>query len=322
MDFVVIGLGLSALALLTGLALLCMVAPRWSRRSRAVQPADAAYARALAGTRHALGQGFLCVGAVLLLATLGGISAGLADKAGAYLIAAMTTVAALGLFGWDILYRRQHPVPHRRRAAPARAKSAVAEASSALSEASAGASPPATTTAVRRRVLPARHHAAPAKQPAAAVAADTADIAIDAECASADLEPQAEARAAAVDVAEPQAEASDEPESVEESRESETKPGPTDGLPAEVTAEPGEMVTEENEVVAGEPAEGATELPEPVPFAPAHANGTTRPITAPETGDEPESIPDGDDRVIALFPTAAARRSRMMAAPTDPDGQN
>ena len=122
MDFVVIGLGLSALALLTGLTLLCLVAPRWFRKAGVAQPGDAAYARAQAGARHALGQGFLCVGAVLLLTTFGGISAGLADKAGAYLIATMTTLAALGLFGWDLLYRRQHPIPVRRRAAPARAK--------------------------------------------------------------------------------------------------------------------------------------------------------------------------------------------------------
>ena len=37
---------------------------------------------------------------------------------------------------------------------------------------------------------------------------------------------------------------------------------------------------------------------------------------------EPEALPHGDDRVIALFPTAAARRSRTIVAPTDPDGQS
>jgi hypothetical protein len=91
---------------LTGLTLLCLVAPRWFRKAGVTQPGDAAYARAQAGERLALGQGFLCVGAVLLLTTLGGISAGLGDKAGAYLIATMTTLTLLGLLGWDLLYRR------------------------------------------------------------------------------------------------------------------------------------------------------------------------------------------------------------------------
>lgn len=306
MDFVVIGLGLSALALLTGLTLLCMVAPRWSRKSRAVHPADAAYARALSGVRHALGQGFLCVGAVLLLATLGGISAGLADKAGAYLIAAMTTVAALGLFGWDILYRRQHPVPQRRRVPAASAKSAIAEAPTGLPEASTVASPPAMATTARRRVLPARRHPAPARQPTEAESAS--GIAISAEHASADLEPQVAA--------------GNEIEPVVESRESASESGPMEETPAEITGESGKMVAEENEVAAEEPPEVAAALPEPVPFAPEHTNGTARPITAPQPGDEPDVTHDGDDRVIALFPTAAARRSRMVAAPTDPDGQN
>ncbi|MEZ4564343.1 MAG: hypothetical protein R2853_16555 [Thermomicrobiales bacterium] len=175
MDFVVTGLGLSALALLTGLALLCLVAPRWSRKSRAAHPEDGAYARALAGERSALGQGFLCVGAVLLLATLGGISAGLADKTGAYLVAAMATVALLGLFGWDLLYRRQHPLPRRRRVAPTRPIPADAEAAPAAVASTPPTGSPATTaTTVRRRVLPARQRVAPAPPPPSAAESLTA----------------------------------------------------------------------------------------------------------------------------------------------------
>ncbi|MDQ2655219.1 MAG: hypothetical protein M3Z20_19480 [Chloroflexota bacterium] len=312
MDFVVIGLGLSALALLTGLTLLCMVAPRWSRQSRAVQPADAAYARALAGERHALGQGFLCVGAVLLLATLGGISAGLADKAGAYLIAAITTVAAIGLFGWDLLYRRQHPVPRRRRVAPARAQTAAAEVSPSSAVESPPGSPATTPTAVRRRVLPARHRAVPA--------AAASDVTVDDERTPGDEQPNAEVGEPGADVADPQAVAGRETETGPESQESAAAPRPTEEPPASVSEEAREMVSEEAE--AGEPAEGATELPQPVPFVPTRANGAAEPAAASASGDESDFIPAGDDRVIALFPTAAARRGRMIVAPADPDGKN
>jgi hypothetical protein len=317
-DFVVIGLGLSALALLTALTLLCMVAPRWSRKSHAVQPADAAYARALGGERHALGQGFLCVGAVLLLATLGGISAGLADKAGAYLIAAITTVAALGLFGWDLLYRRQHPVPRRRRVAPTKTQTAAAEASTPLPGVSQPVSPAATTTTARRRVLPARHRAAPAV-PRGTVADATADGSVADERASGDEQPAADARKPGADVAEPQAAAGRETEPGPESQEFAAAPGPTEEPPAGVSEEVRETVSEEAE--AGEPAEAAGDLPEPVPFVPARANGVAEPAAASASGDESDFIPAGDDRVIALFPTAAARRSRMIVAPADPDGQ-
>jgi hypothetical protein len=315
-DFVVIGLGLSALALLTGLTLLCMVAPRWSRKSRAVQPADAAYARAQAGHRRALGQGFLCVGAVLLLATLGGISAGLTDKAGAYVLAAMTTIAALGLFGWDLLYRRQHPVPQRRRAAPARAQTVAAEPTTSLSAESPTGSPAATTPTARRRVLPVRHPAAPARQSAPAAVA-TAEITVDDDHVPEGPETPSAVQAHETEIAEPPVAAS-----------TEAGPEPVDHEPAAATEATGDPLPDQNEEavkeepVAAEPDEVATELPEPVPFPSTQTNGATGPAAAPASGAEPEFAHDGDDRVIALFPTAAARRSRMIVAPADPDGKS
>ena len=60
----------------------------------------------------------LVSGAVLLLVTLGGITANLPDRTGAFLIASVATVAAVGLLAWDFVYRRQHPTPPRRRLAP------------------------------------------------------------------------------------------------------------------------------------------------------------------------------------------------------------
>jgi hypothetical protein len=87
-----------------------------------------------------------------------------------------------------------------------------------------------------------------------------------------------------------------------------------------VVDETGEIASEE--AVAEEPGEVAADLPEPLPFVPTHANGAAEPATASPPGGEPDIIPDGDDRVIALFPTAAARRSRMIVVPPDPDGQS
>lgn len=310
MDFVVIGLGLSALALLTGLTLLCLVAPRWFRQSGVVQPGDAAFARAQAGARHALGQGFLCVGAVLLLATLGGISAGLTDKAGAYLIASMATLAAFGLLGWDALYRRQHPIPQRRMA-PARAKRTADGASASRPE----GSPAAISTTARRRVLPARRHGASVAQPAVAAAS---------------VDPQADDSHASGDEPQP----ADVPEPVPGITETHTEPGEDAEPVSEDDAHAAEIVAAENADVgpkdepasegmaAAEPAEVAAAHPEPVPLHPETASGGDAPAASPAPGVEPDILPHGDDRVIALFPTAAARRGRTVVAPMDPDGKS
>lgn len=310
MDFVVIGLGLSALALLTGLALLCLVAPRWFRKAGVAQPGDAAYARAQAGERHALGQGFLCVGGVMLLATLGGISAGLADKAGAYLIASITTVAVLGLFGWDLLYRRQHPIPPRRRVVKAQAKP-EADAASALSPAApATGSPGRATTSARRRVLPARQRVVTGAQPAATPPAHVGEA-----VTRGDEQPQADAGQPSSHVAETIAAASEVApglEVFEPAGEGSTQ----DDSPSHLADE-----VEPVEPAPIEPPEIAAVLPDPVPF-PAKTNGSGEPTVSLAPSEEPELAPSGDDRVIALFPTAAARRARPIITPTDSDGQS
>ncbi len=311
MDFVVIGLGLSALALLTGLTLLCLVSPRWYRKASPAKPDDSAYARAMAGERRALGQGFLCVGAVLLLATLGGISAGLADKAGAYVIAAMTTVAVLGLAGWDVLYRRRNPAPRRRRVAPVKAPPVAADASASQPTA---ALPATTTTMVRRRVLPARQGVAPARQPAAAASPETL---VDDVHPAGDERPQADVLEPAPDLAETLATASSVVETGPEDDESTAEIAATGNTAPDLTEEP---VSEET--VDGEPALVVAALPEPVPLEPVKANGAASPDASPASGAESEMVSFGDDRVIALFPTAAARRSRAIIAPTDPDDQS
>jgi hypothetical protein len=303
-DFVVIGLGLSALALLTGLALLCLVAPHWFRKAGAAHPGDAAYARAQAGARRALGQGFLCGGAILLLSTLGGISAGLSDKSGAYLIASMATLVSLGLYGWDLLYRRQHPIPARRR--PARATRVEPEARSAQPTAGP-AIPHATTTKARRRVLPARQRVVPAEAPAVAVAAPV-EVPHDENMVQSDQrEP--------VVSSEPQATHSDQAEPLSPDPECETDLAALDAT----TAEAPENVQQEE--AADAPDADAPELPEPGTLATAASNGATEPETLAPSVAEPEVLPNGDDRVIALFPTAAAQRSRTVIAPPDSNGQ-
>lgn len=311
MDFVVIGLGLSALALLTGLTLLCLVAPRWFRKAGVPHPGDAAYARAQAGERRALGQGFLCVGAILLLATLGGISANLTDKAGAYLIASITTVAMLGLYGWDLLYRRQHPVPRRRR--PARTQKTTSADDGAVPAAEVSQAPPAAqTTVARRRVLPARQRTVPVAHTAAKPHADSD--------AAAEAEPHVPA------AVEPDSSATDAPEAHDATPEvvPEHEGAEDEAVAADATAADAEPVEDDEPAdetpPASEPAEAAQIHPEPVPIANFQANGAGS--ASPEPEPEPEFVPNGDDRVIALFPTAAARRSRIIADQNDPDDQS
>ena len=316
MDFVVIGLGLSALALLTGLTLLCLVAPRWFRRVGVAQPGDAAYARAQAGQRHALGQGFLCVGAVLLLTTLGGISAGLADKAGAYVIASMTTLGALGLLGWDLLYRRQHPIPARRRAASVRPKQA-SEATPDVPSADSPALSHTPTTTVRRRVLPARQRVVPAAQPVGSLAAPSVAPEEDVQRAVEEDRPGEATLKSLTGSAEPQVAASDavtpDAEDYGTTPETRATADMAAGDPQEDAPE-----TTDNE----EPAVVEAGRPELKPLEPANTNGAVDPEASAPTPIETDVLPHGDDRVIALFPTAAARRSRTIVAPPDPDGQS
>lgn len=315
MDFVVIGLGLSALALLTGLSLLCVVAPRWLRKTRqAAQPAESPYAQAMAGERAALGQAFLCVGAVLLLATLGGISAGLADKAGAYLIAAVTTVAALCLWGWDLLYRHQHPIPVRRREPRPQAKPAILEPGEVGLAADLGTL--AATTMARRRVLPARQRVSPAARPTSGAAA-TPDVTNEVQDAAGDDRFHPDGRDLTPDVEDAELSANSGSTTATTEEGSPPTADASETMSAEPVAEMDSSETHEDAPTVPGPT-----LPEPVPIDAARTRDD--PSGSPSIGAkaEPDVVPNGDDRVIALFPTAAARRGRTIAAPTDPDGQD
>lgn len=310
MDFVVIGLGLGALALLAGLALLCLVAPRWSRRAAAAtHPADAVYARAVGAERQATGQSLLAVGGVLLLTTVGGVSAGLDDKTGALVLSSVATVAALGLVGWDALYRRQHPRPPQRRTAPLPVSR---EAAAPLPIPAQEAAPTATTTTVRRRVLPARQRTvsspspvgsatmaqAPAADEAPAEASQSADR-TPPEPTTAPAETSADGAASAAATAVQEAE-----EAFPELRDVAPPLPDMEPMPAEVAPAP-----------PGDTGDGSATVAAAAGAEPAE------PDSAPTSLPGPEALPYGDDKVIALFPTADARRRPTSVTPSGPDGE-
>ena len=90
MDFVVVGLGLGAIALLTGVILSGWTAPR---------------AASEAGATAAIDAGHLCLaaGGAIMLATIGALAGALDDRTGAFLVATTATVAALGFLLWGYL---------------------------------------------------------------------------------------------------------------------------------------------------------------------------------------------------------------------------
>lgn len=116
MDFVVVGLGLGALAILAGVILLGWVTGRWQRvAATAATPDEVRYARAMAGNRQSAGQALLCAGGAILLATIGALAGSLDDQTGAYLVTTTATVAAVGFLIWEHLSRLRSPLPSRPR---------------------------------------------------------------------------------------------------------------------------------------------------------------------------------------------------------------
>lgn len=112
-DFVVVGLGLGALALLGGVCLFGW-AGRWERdANRATTRQDAVHFSAMATWRRDAGQALLGAGSAILLATIGALAGSLTDQTGAFLVTTTATVAALGLLLWAYLYRSRHPIPPR-----------------------------------------------------------------------------------------------------------------------------------------------------------------------------------------------------------------
>ena len=100
MDFVVVGLGLGACAMLAGVILLGWSLPRAER----VQASSSLHARTYAEERVAAirgaGQVMLSAGGAILLATIGALAGSLDDRTGAFFVVTTVTVAALGILVW------------------------------------------------------------------------------------------------------------------------------------------------------------------------------------------------------------------------------
>lgn len=125
MDFVVVGLGVGALAILLGLTSR-EAGPRWWPLGRDQSHAPAERARRLAIGRAGRAGGLvLCLaGVAIVVATIIAIGLSLSDQAGAILVMATISLAVLGGVAWATLYvARYHPRPlprtPGRRAAPA-----------------------------------------------------------------------------------------------------------------------------------------------------------------------------------------------------------
>ena len=120
MDFVVVGLGLSALSVLTGVLLLGWRLPLAERRLSAASGPQAAAADAAAAAIRGAGHVMLASGGAIVLATVGALAASLDDRTGAFLVVTTVTVAALGILVWG--YRNRNAIPWlapRRRPLPA-----------------------------------------------------------------------------------------------------------------------------------------------------------------------------------------------------------
>jgi len=128
-DFVVVGFGLGAGAVLLGVMIGGWLAGRAERTAAAASsPAAVAHAQATAAEYRAVGQTILYAGSALVLATAGGLAGGLDDRTGALLVATVATVGAAGTLVWGYLYRVRHPMPSRPRRQAPRAPDAVAGA--------------------------------------------------------------------------------------------------------------------------------------------------------------------------------------------------
>jgi hypothetical protein len=143
-DFVVVGLGLGALGVLSGVITLGWLAERWARAAASVTvPEDRAYATAMATARRGLGQALIGAGSAVLIATAGALVGSLDDRTGAYLVTTTVTVASLGLLLRAYLDRSRHPLPPRRRprqtSATSRPPTVRRAALPVLSEAAVGA---------------------------------------------------------------------------------------------------------------------------------------------------------------------------------------
>jgi hypothetical protein len=118
-DFVVVGFGLGALAVLLGL-LLRDIGPRRLRVRPGLVLAASEVVRRVAWGRgcRAAGRTLALAGAALWLVPVVALVAGLSDRIGAILVLAVLVLATGGVGAWAVAYaHRYHPRPVRRRPA-------------------------------------------------------------------------------------------------------------------------------------------------------------------------------------------------------------
>jgi hypothetical protein len=119
LDFVVVGLTLGALAILSGVVLLGWETGRWQRSAaRADSSAAAARFLAIAADRRSTGEALLYAGAAIILATVGALAGSLDDRTGAFFVVTTVTVAAAGILLRAYLHRTRHPIPATPRRVP------------------------------------------------------------------------------------------------------------------------------------------------------------------------------------------------------------
>jgi hypothetical protein len=119
-DFVVVGLGVGALAILLGLTIRELGARWWSLQPDVpLSSPEQARRLAIGRVSRAGGSVLSLAGGLILLATVAAIALGLPDRTGAIVVMAVVAVAVLGSVVWGAVYaRRYHPRSARRARLP------------------------------------------------------------------------------------------------------------------------------------------------------------------------------------------------------------
>lgn len=113
MDFVVVGLGVGALAILLGLTSR-EAGPRWWPlcRDQPLSPSERARRLAIGRAGRAGGLVLCLAGSAIVVVTIIGLGLSLSDQAGAILVMATISATVLGGVAWATLYvARYHPRP-------------------------------------------------------------------------------------------------------------------------------------------------------------------------------------------------------------------
>ncbi|MCC6315827.1 MAG: hypothetical protein IT337_17655, partial [Thermomicrobiales bacterium] len=107
MDFVVVGVGIGALAILLGL-IVRDAGSWWVRRAASRAPTDPRRTRTLHGVCRAAGRALALDGLVLLAVTAVALFAGWSDRAGATAVMLALAIVLLGSIGWAFRYTQRH----------------------------------------------------------------------------------------------------------------------------------------------------------------------------------------------------------------------